>query len=332
MKRLVWGVAVVLAVSSVTIRANDDKKSSSALTTAITKAADNLMARQQTLANGDAGSGTMPCAWEWDLGSGKAYANTQSPAARGLLAAYGATGKKKYLNGARCAADQLVARLDATTKRPYSEDVLFLMGMSEATGDSSYARRAVAYHKRTRRDFTAVQLTDYYISTRQSLAGWGVASQIDAALAVEQEDYAQAVAERLVQQRTNWEGVLFSGWDYSPFSRAALVGSLKDLEGKTIKKYRDEIRQSTLSAQGTDGSWGDADVQFTAFALAGLASAPKSSLVRDGIAAGVKYVLTTQSASGAFIDTYGENTEVNGEVLSALCLLVRNQSEDDHDQ
>ncbi len=324
MKRLLFGVVVLLAIGSVTTFANDDKKVPSTLVSAISRAADNLLARQGTYLDGDTRGGNMVCAWEWIPGSGYANANTQSTSSRGLLAAYRVTDKASHLKGALCAAKELVLRLDAITKRPYSEDVIFLTEISETSGNRAYAKKAADYHRRIRRDFaTGASLADHYIDARKSLAGWDLSSQIQAALAVDQEDYAQAIVERLIQRRGDWEFAPYGGWDYTSLSRSALISALQDFEGKTVKKYRDEIRQATLAAQGADGSWGDPDNQGTAFALYGLAAAPKSAAVRTATSAGIRYLLATQSASGAFIDVYGENTEVSGEVLSALCLYVR---------
>ena len=347
MKRLVWGVAVVLAVSSVTIRANDDKKSSSALTTAITKAADSLLARQRTFNNGGLQSdetpigGILACSWEWEAGSGWAYPNTQSPTARGLLAAYAVTEKSKYLAGAVCAANRLVAYLDANpTERPYSEDVIFLTEVSEASGNRTYATRAALYHKRTRTKFaTGALLTDYYISKRLSLASWDLASQIDAAVAVDQEDYARAIAEQLIDRRASWEGVLFyNGWDYTTIGRAALLSSLKPFEGKTIRKYRDEAIKSTLAAQAANGSWDSDDYQATGFGIAGLSTVPSSASVSAARTKGIAYLLTTQSTGGGWIYPAWagypatEYPEIDGEVLSALCRFAKDHGEDDRDQ
>ncbi|MEI6245127.1 MAG: hypothetical protein WCQ64_08770 [Acidobacteriota bacterium] len=326
-------MAVILTAGAVAVSANDDKKPSSGLTAAIIKAADNQLAHEGTFANGDTGAGVLTCSWEWQAGSGWAYANTQAPSARGLLAAYEVTEKSKYLKGAVCAGNRLVAALDANpTERPFSEDVIFLTELAKATDNKLFAKRAVAYHARTRlRYATGTILADYYIGRRLSLSGWDLSSQIEAAVAVGQDGYARAIAERIIEKRASWEGVLYGGWDYTGMSRGALVGALASFEGKTIKKFRDEARTLTLAAQGADGSW-DADFQNTAFALMGLAAGQKSDSVQGATRRGINYLLTTQAATGGWVwDGWGESPEANGEVLSALCRFAREHGDDDRD-
>ena len=333
MRRAILCLAVILAAGSVAVSANDDKKSSSGLTAAIIKAADNQLAREGTFANGDTGTGVITCAWEWQAGSGWAYANTQAPSARGLLAAYAVTEKSKYLKGAVCAGNRLVAALDANpTERPYSEDVIFLMELAKASDNKLFAKRAETYHTRTRlRYATGAILADHYIDIRLSLSGWDLSSQIDAAVAVGQDRYARAIADRIIERRANWEGVLYGGWDYTGMSRGALVGALASFEGKTIKKFRDEARTLTLAAQGADGSW-DGDFQITAFALAGLETSQNSNAVKKATRLGIKYLLSTQATTGGWVwDGWGESPEANGEVLSALCRFVREHGDDDRD-
>jgi hypothetical protein len=307
-----------------------DRPDTSKLAAGVKLGANHHLSLQGAYLNGDTGIGSYLCAWEWNTGSGVANANTQGPSARGLLAAYEATGTQKFLAGAQCAANQAASRYDAdSTERPFSEDVILLAEIADAMHAPVYAQRAAKYHARTRAQFpTGAALADYYIDDRLSLSGWDLASQIEAALAVNQDDYAQAIALRLIQRRADWEGVLYGGWDYTIFSQASLTGVLADLDGKTIKNYRDEILGNTLSAQGTDGSW-EGDYQETAFALMGLEGSPQTLQVRRAIAGGTKYLLLNQDPSGGWIyPVYGEYGEIDGEVLSALSPLIQNQGYD----
>jgi hypothetical protein len=175
-------------------------------------------------------------------------------------------------------------------------------------------------------------LADHYIDDRLSLAGWDLSSQIQAAIAVGQDDYAEAIALQIILRRAAWENIPYGGYDYTLISRATLVGALADLEGKTIKKYRDEARTLTLAAQDVDGAW-DADYQTTAFALSSLAESPHTADVKKDAAGAIKYLLSTESPDGGWIYVGdGEYGEVNGEVLSALTDFVRRHGDGDRDE
>lgn len=312
----------------------DEHGGSSPLKAGVIRGADLQLSRQGSYLNGDTGAGTYTCSWEWQIGSGSAYRNTQGPSARGLVAAYKATGKDAYLAGAVCAANQAISRYDANpADRPFSEDVLLLTDLSDATGDHAYASWARSYFSRTQTLFpTGAALADHYL-TRLSLAGWDLSSQIEAALAVDQEDYARDTALQLIARRADWEHVLYGGYDYTVISQGALLEALSDLEGRTIKRYWGEIRRLTLQAQATDGSWADGDYQTTAFALRGLLASPKNNEVRRAAAGAVKYLLSTETPEGGWsYGTWGEYGEVNGEVLSALAAAIHHHGDDDQDR
>jgi len=120
----------------------------------VKKAADLQLSRQGTYPNGSTGVGVYTCAWQWDINpTSPAYRNTQGPSALGLLAAYEALGKVKYLNGVVCAANQMILRYDADTGRAYAQDMELLVRLSEATQNPVYRNRARLYHQRTRAAF-----------------------------------------------------------------------------------------------------------------------------------------------------------------------------------
>ena len=299
-----------------------------ALASGVRRAANLQLARQQTYGNGDTGVGTYACAWEWEVGTATAYANTQGPSALGLVAAYQAFEKTTYLAGARCAADQMIARYTAdTTKRPYSDDVIHLVQTAHAAHNPSYAAGAAEYHARTRAKYaTGADLADHYIDIRASLAGWDLSSQIEAALAVGQHAYARGIALRLIERRGDWEGVLYGGYDYTLMGHGALLGALDTFKDDVVRDYRTEARADVLLNQGADGSW-QGDFQITAYVLMGLETLPASDKVRRAINAGANFLLANETAAGgwSYPPEYGE---INGEVLAALSSLV----DDDHDR
>ena len=331
MKRAIYLAIMALLVSAPMVLADDPPNT---LRDGVSRAADLQLARQGTYANGDLGSGTYDCAWEWIIGSGSAYRNTQAPSALGLLEAYEATGKVKYLTsgseGAVCAANQMIARYEAdTSRRPFAQDLIFLAELSELTHNRGYLDLARTYHARTRAAYpTGGALADHYIDVRQSLGGWDLSAEILGAVAVEQDDYAKDIALQLIARRADWEGVLYGGYDYSLLSHGWLVAALDGMSGNTIKAYRKEIAASVLAAQDTDGSWDHGSFQTTAYVLMGLETLSRSHDVRHAIKGGANFLLSTETAAGgwSYPPEFGED---NGEVLSALAPLLRNRGHDD---
>lgn len=329
MKRAIYLAIMVLLVSAPTVLADPPN----VLTDGVRRAADLQLARQGTYANGDLGSGTYTCAWEWEIGSGSAYRSTQAPSVLGLLEAYEATGKVKYLTsggkGAICAANQMMARYDADTLRPFPQDPMFLAELSELTHNRGYLDRARTYQARTRAAYpTGAALADHYIDVRSSLAAWDLSAQILGAVAVGQDDYAKDIALQLIARRADWEGVPYGGYDYSLLSHGWLVAALDGMSGNVIKAYRKEIAASVLSAQDTDGSWDGGSFQTTAYVLMGLQTLSRSHGVRHAIKGGANFLLSTETAEGgwSYPPEYGED---NGEVISALAPLLRNRGNDD---
>lgn len=333
MKRAI-SLAVMVLMMSATAAFADDPQPNDALRDGVKRAADLQLSRQGTYTNGDLGSGTYECAWEWIIDSGLAFRNTQAPSALGLLAAYEATGKVKYLisgsEGAVCAANQMIARYDAdTSRRPFAQDLIFLAELSELTHNRGYLDLARTYHARTRAAYpTGGALADHYIDVRQSLGGWDLSAEILGAVAVGQDDYAEEIALRLIARRADWEGVLYGGYDYSLLSHGWLVAALDGMRGNVIKAYRKEITASVLSAQAIDGSWDHGSFQTTAYVLMGLETLSRSHDVRHAIKGGANFLLSTETAAGgwSYPPEFGED---NGEVLSALAPLLRNRGHDD---
>ncbi|MBI4299586.1 MAG: hypothetical protein HY677_00490 [Chloroflexi bacterium] len=283
-----------------------------ALQSALVRGADLHLSRQGTY-DGIANT------WEWEIGSGKTGPNVQGMSATGLLSAFERTHDAKYLNGALAAGNTLVARYDATTSRPYSQDVEFLVRLATDSGDASYATKAAAYYARVKVAFTAVQNADRYINIRKSLAGWDLASHIRAAVAVGEIDYAKGMAARLIERRADWEGVLYGGWDYTAVSRASLLWAFRALADSAFDAYVAQIRQAVLGAQGLDGSWDMGDYQTTAYAVLGLVL-PRTPVLADAVARAWAFLRDSQTLAGgwSYPPEYGE---VNSEVLMALGAL-----------
>jgi hypothetical protein len=337
-RKLAFGliIVMVLALLLVTVTpvlAAKPGGTQEALLDAIVKGADLQLSRQGTYTNACGGSYGPPNVaqidntWEWVIASGNTCWNVGGISATGLLAAYERTRNEDYLDGAIAQGNTLVEKYDTIVTndlegaewedRPFSHDVEFLVRLSRDSKDHSYAQVAADWYSIITSNKTAVENADRYIDVRKSLAGWDLASQIRAALAVGENDYARGMAARLIERRTDWEGVLYGGWDYTNSSYGSLLWALHELGDNhaTI----DEYRQYVLSIQEDDGSWEDGDYQLTAYMMLGL-SAVQGTGSRDALASAGAFLVSTQTQEGgwSYPPEYGE---VNSEVLMALSAL-----------
>jgi hypothetical protein len=186
---------------------------------ALVQGADRQLSLQGTF-------GGIANTWEWQIGTGYTGPNVQGISARGLLEAYEKTGDRRYLAGAIAAGDTLVQRYETAVTggvtwddRPYSTDVEFLAALGKASKKKIYSDVAKKWYSIIPSYKTAAQLVDrYLVAGRASMAGWDIASQIRAALAVGQKDYAKAVAAELIRRSAEWVNVPAYGWDYTPLS------------------------------------------------------------------------------------------------------------------
>lgn len=257
--------------------------------------------------------------WPWIIGTSNGYWNIVGISANGLISAYEKTGNAAYLAGAVGTGDTLKARYAAVPidQRPYSQDIEFLVNLAKASGDSSYSDTAQALYGRTTSQFTGAEYADYYIDKRASISGWDLASQIRAAIAVGEVDFATDIAVRLIERRADWEGVSYGGYDYTLSSYASLLWSLALLNDNNLNCFKGEIRDALIGAQLADGSW-ENDYQVTAYAILGFtadggASGPQAkawACLRD---------TRTPDAGWSYSGT--EIGEVNSEVIMALAGL-----------
>jgi len=288
-----------------------------ALLDTITKGADLHLDRQDTY-DLYYNLGTIDNTWEWVIGSGLTWYNVQGISATGLLAAYEKTDDQAYLDGAILAGDTMVVRYDVAPEQgTWSQDIEFLVRLSQDSADDDYADVAGLWYANTTGAFTAEALADYYIDARKSLAGWDLASQIRAALAVGEVDYAQGMADRLIERWTDWEGVLYDGWDYTISSYGSLLWAFHELDdpGRDVAAAIREYRQYLLDIQEADGSWEAGDYQSTAYIVLGLDAVQGND--RDALAYAWAFLRDTQTEDGGW--SYPpELGEVNSEVLMAL--------------
>lgn len=316
MKKRIFIVGLTLLLISVLIApaaalAAKPGGNQEALLDTITEGADLHLSRQGTCSGVDN-------TWEWVIDSGSAGPNVQGISATGLLAAYERTGNTDYLDGAIAAGDTMVARYEAAPdQRTWSQDIEFLVRLSQDSGDDNYADVAGLWYANTMGAFTAEELADYYIDARFSLAGWDLASQIRAALAVGEVDYAQGMADQLLERSADWVGILAYGWDWTIGSYGSLLWAFHELDdpGRDVAAAIREYRGYLLDNQEEDGSWTVGDYQDTAYITLGLDAVQGN--VRDALACAWAYFRDTQTDAGgwSYPPEYGE---VNSEVLMAL--------------
>ena len=278
----------------------------------VVSAADYHLSQQGTYSG-------IPYTWPWVIGTTGGYWNVVGVSARGLLSAYEKTNNSAYLAGAIGTGNTLKSRYASVpvTQRPYSQDVEFLVQLTKSSGDDSYANVARQWYSRTTSQYTGAAYADYYISVRKSLSGWDLASQIRAAVAVGEVDFANGMVARLIERRADWEGVLYGGWDYTMSSYASLLWALAELDNSDFNGFKGEIRDIVINAQKSDGSWDSGDYQTTAYAVLGLTA--------DGGASGPQakawaFLRDTQTigAGWSYPPEYGE---INSEVIMALAGL-----------
>jgi hypothetical protein len=303
-------------------------------------AADLHLSRQGTYQNGDPtgasyGLPAVPSianSWEWVIGSGKTYWNMPSISAVGLLAAYERTGDSDYLDGALLTGGTLVEKFNILMAdgpqwedRPFSQDIEFLARLSADSGDPLYAAIARQWYGIVISNKSATETADRYLYNpdgslrRKSIAGWDLASQIRAAVAVGQIEYARGIAARLIERRTDWENLPLGTSNYTNISYASLLWALRVLADDSFNNYVSEIREALLGSQGSDGSWDDGSYQTTAYAILGL-GLPRTTASDQAIDDAWSFLRDTQTAAGGwgYPTEYGEG---NSEILMALGTL-----------
>lgn len=197
----------------------------------------------------------------------------------------------------------------------FSQDIEFLVRLSQDSGDDSYATVAQLWYGNTRGAYDAVELVDYYIVTRGFLAAWDLASQIRAAVAVGETDYAAAIASSLFDSDFDWEDPWLGGWDYG-----SLLWALRDLGDNSFRSNVEEMRDILLDTQQTVGSW-DWDYQSTAYAVLGLAR-PRTPVLAQVVSDAWVFLRDEQTDAGGWGRSYSpEIGEVNSEVLMALAII-----------
>jgi hypothetical protein len=322
-------VALMLAVGGV------------AQATVIQDGADKIVASQHT-----------DGLWGWPLTVPPTYTNITGPIGMGLITAHGQTADVDHINSAKAAGDALVG---LTSDWIGSYNPLFLVELTNATGDNSYLGQAQT-------GFSEMQAGTY---TRQSV------------------DYDTAGFIQLVQNGRAGTWVNLLPWEFAPLALAAstagdstqvalftqamkdgidtldssdpstvysdtlgLAGGVMGLSwlGEDFDPTSGAFAAASSTAdladilagfQNANGSWdwhsaapsptsGDEDLQITAYAILALDAANDSGQYDTEIALGRSYLIGMQNIDGGWPSYPGgaEYAEIDGEIVWALAVTV----------
>ena len=297
-------------------------------------------ARLESLQNADGGwffnVGDTGC----DVGPGLSCSNTFGVTAEGLLDANKLTPNALLLAAAKDSGNNLKSRgaicgFDGsggdTPMR--TADVMFLMDLSQATGDVTYKNAATAFFRCVVSEFPGVSggttRANNRIERRQ-LGAWDAAFDIRGALKTGiSSDRTFAIAEltRVLERQADWE-MPCAGCDLVTelLGKAHLLLAMVPLANATpfIHGKVAEYVADLVAAQQTDGSFGsnpggEGQTQLAAYAILGIKPYASTAALKTVVSNGVAFLLSEQFGNGGFNDGTGaENTEVDGEVLQAL--------------
>ncbi|KAB2960375.1 MAG: hypothetical protein F9K18_11175, partial [Thermoanaerobaculia bacterium] len=286
--------------------------------------------------------------WEWEIGSGNTYSNIQGITADGNFYATRSLVDPQFALGAYDTANLLVGRYNANpTQRPYAQDVDFLLdacafdpsdyGFEAPLDNSAYCVLGVQYYSRVVGQFpNPYDNVDRHIAPRQSLAGWDVGGHIRAAWRAGFVGYAQAMVDRILERRPDWEHLPLGGYDYTESSWGALVRVILEMHaageiGPAAYAEGLVMADALIAAQAPDGSWGEGNYQTTAYVLLGLRADPWNFTLpwQQAIIYGGDFLEATASPAPTCGWGYPQTPpdppieygEENSEVISALAMI-----------
>jgi rhamnogalacturonyl hydrolase YesR len=270
--------------------------------------------------------------WVWNARNGDAAQNYGGLVAESLLAAYEQSGQKIYLDAARDYAGTLAARFKAQPQSlPYKPDIELLVRLTEVTGEPSYDQLARSWFKNLMKlSPTGDQEVSRIIAGRggdRDLTGYDIALGIRAALAVEEVEYARALADRVWARQSEWLQKPTS--TYGTISRAALLDALGMVDVKAYQKPIAALTQALLAEQTANGSWCTNETQATAYAVRALAQSKSGAGAARKGSRWLSASLLERGAWAHFNDGMPEPfvgdviSEVQAEALTAVILASR---------
>ncbi|HEX6163367.1 MAG TPA: carboxypeptidase-like regulatory domain-containing protein [Vicinamibacterales bacterium] len=274
----------------------------------------------------------------------------------GLISAYERSNNDaSILADAIAAGDLMISLHNANpSQRPYSQDLEFLVALSGASSDPSYATTAAAWFATITAQYpNPADRVDADFARRNSqglrtLAVWDVASTIRAAKAAGQVSYAVGLANRVVAREAEWKDVnvlhrwdqcgVASGcgpadnkraFDYTLLGMGSMLWAIHDLPGfdSTIASYRSHL----LAQQDATGSWDVGDLQITSYAGLGLGAVGgtgTSEAIHKAIAFFIEHQLPNSGFPFSFVNGVAGNeySVVDSEVIRAIDVAFSTQA------
>jgi len=339
---ILFALALVLCVSLVIALPAGANGGVPDRVTAITNAADRLVATQSTATLGlldppDYG-------WDWKITGLTQHSATESAynmygvVILGLLDAYGETDNASYLAAATAMADHMTSG-DASNGDFYKQggqqepagayDYQFLMRYAEISGDSTYSDYAIAlwnWNKaNTAMYATPEALNDELLGWAGSdpgAASWQLAAYGMAIHTMGDDIFATGCADLIVADLDPETGQAYLVGDH--MALAECLEFLSELDSITYSATIDNIITALVDAQQADGCWNDGyagtfqDTAYPVRALAVYGGTEGLNATRRGAA----WLVANQLGSGGWIDDSGgspeEYSEQDAEGLRAL--------------
>lgn len=310
--------------------------------------------RLQQLQNADGGWYFRATDTNCGLGAGVSCKNIIGVTALGLISAYQRSGDVTVLQDAVAAGELLKSVYTAQpTKPPFSQDLEFLVALSDATGDPQYQALATTWFGVITTAFpvAANRVTwnfdgrdDQFVRT---LAVWDLSSTIRSAKAAGNIAYASALASSVIAQEAIWKDVNPAhrwdqcanpagcgpadnplAFDYTLLGMGSLLWAIHDLPGFDAKIT--EYRSWLISQQDASGSWDVGDLQITSYVAMGLGAVGGTGTT-TAIQSAVSFFMAHQLANGGWPFSYvngvngREYAMVDSEVMRAIATLYGTQ-------
>jgi hypothetical protein len=311
--------------------------------------------RLQQLQNADGGWYFRASDTTCGAGAGVSCPNIIGTVGLGLLSAYERNGDPAVLADA-IQAGQLLQSLHAANpaRRPFSQDLEFLVALTSASGDAQYSSLATTWFGTMTMQYpNPADRADAAFALRngqglRTLAVWDIASIIRMAKAAGNLSYASGLANRVIARESEWKDLIVAhrwdqcanpagcgpadnmqAFDYTLLGMGSMLWAIHDLPGfdTSIAEYRSWL----LSQQGTDGTWDVGDLQITSYVALGLGAvggAGTSSAIHSAVTFFFAHQLPNHGFPFSFVNGVAGNeySVVDSEVVRAIDILYSTQS------
>jgi hypothetical protein len=304
-------ILLALTVSAVTAGGNARRP-------AIVGAADRVVELQRT------GAGWLGT-WYWYVGNTYDATNLTGVTALGLLEAYKDIKDSAYLDAAVAAASFIQSHLGAGATgtqyhvRTTAPDIVFLQGLSDVTGDPSYATRATLEWNNLTSVWPTAGDLDTLFKAINRRSAWDIAFFLEAAYLSGDTTWADDAAVILANTSDDFYYSTDTWWYALNLAGAirALVGSgYSEMYNDEIVWMLNELISLTDDENGVGGNIQDTAYAIMAFStVGGSANKYANDLGR--------WLAFHQETTGGWLEPDGEEyPEADGETLRALASTI----------